>query len=90
MPQGRWGDKGPADTDDFTLDFSAELGSATIADATWTADGLTVESDSHADRTATARLSGGEAGTDYVVTATVTTSDGRTLQRSASLLVTEL
>ena len=88
----RWDDMDASDVDDFTIDFSAELGAETIAACTWSAtpSALTIGADSFTATTATVRLSAGTSGTDYSVTATATTSGGRVLQRSRKLLVTEL
>lgn len=91
----RWPDKDPADVWDFTLDARAwmsavsdTLGSVT---ATVAPSGLTVQSTAvTADGLATLRLSGGAAGTDYLVTMTLATDGGRTLQRSVQIRVEEL
>jgi hypothetical protein len=87
----QWDDKDPADVDDFTLSFARELGAETIATTAWSATaGITLGATGNSTTAATVRLSGGTAGTTYTVTCTITTSGGRTLQRSADLHVTEL
>jgi len=87
----QWDDKDPSDVDDFTLSFANELGAETIGGASWTATaGITIGATSNSTTAATVRLSGGTAGTDYTATCTVTTSGGRTLQRSVLLRVRQL
>jgi hypothetical protein len=87
----QWEDKDPTDVDDFTLSFVRELGTETIATTAWTATaGITLGATGNTDTTATVRISGGTAGTDYTATCTVTTSGGRTLQRSSLLRVRQL
>jgi hypothetical protein len=87
----QWDDKDPTDVDDFTLGFARELGAETIATTAWTATaGITIGATSNTTTAATVRLSGGTAQTTYTLTCTVTTSGGRTLQRSVLLYVTEL
>lgn len=85
-------DKDPSATLDYSIDWSAWLPSGdTIASATWTATaGLTVESSpapSVASGIATAWLSGGTAGTRYVVTCQVTTAAGRVDERGITISV---
>ena len=55
----------------------------TIATSTWTVpDGLTKDSESHDDTTATVWLSGGTLGANYIITNHITTSQGRSDERS--------
>lgn len=92
----RWAEgKDPADVWDYSLDASrwlaqvsdtvagvsvtAEPATITIAATSWTPAGV-----------ATVRLSGGTADVDYGITFTLTTTAGRTLQRTVRLLVREL
>lgn len=88
----RWDDKDAADIDDFTIDFAAELASEGIVGCTWsvTPAGMTIGATTFVGTLVTARLSGGATGTDYLVSATVSTSSGRILHRSRRLLVTDL
>ena len=71
--------KDPDSVEDFLIDWTSWLsGSDSIAAATFTAQtGLTIQSHSFTDTTATVWLSGGTAGTSYRVTCHVTTSGGR-------------
>lgn len=52
---------------------------ATVSTASWSAPGLTVASPATTSTTAVAKFSGGQAGEDYSVKCTITTSDGETL-----------
>lgn len=91
----RWPAKDPADHLDFSIDWSDQLaiGAApdTISTVVWTVPaGLTAGVQSHAAGVATTWLSGGAAGTEYVVTCRITTAAGRIIERSARLAVREL
>ncbi len=85
--------KDPANVEDFTRDWSAYLvpREDTIATSTWTAtpDGITIDSDTHDDTTATVWLAGGTAGVTYDVVNTITTADGRTKERTTFVRVEE-
>lgn len=73
---------------DYVFDWSGELGADTISSSGFiAADGLTVESDSNTDTTATVWLSGGTAGTVYKVVNTIITAAGRTLVKTVELRV---
>lgn len=90
-----WPDKDPADVLDYSIDWSAQLALPTepdtIESVTWTVpSGLTKESQSHAEGIATAWLSGGVSGREYLVACRIVTAGGRTLERSARLLVRDL
>ncbi len=62
----------------------------TIASATVTAEtGLTVDSDSNTATVVTAWLSGGTVGESYGVTCRVVTADGRTDDRTITIIVQE-
>lgn len=72
---------------DYTWDWSAWLASGetiTSADVT-VPTGIVKNSDSHTTTTVTAWLSGGTDGTGYRVTCRVTTSQGRTDDRSITI-----
>jgi hypothetical protein len=91
----RWPDKDPADVLDYSLDLAEFLALSTPADTVstvaWTVPaGLTAGVQYHADGIATTWLSGGTAGTDYTVTARITTTAGRVIERSAAIYVREL
>ena len=89
-------------TNDATADDSGVLQSATISTSNWTLDaGITEDSTSLAAFTvrgityglntvARITLSGGTAGTDYAVLNRITTSDGRTLDHTITIMVREL
>lgn len=61
-----------------------------IASSTFIASvGITIDSESNTTKTATVWLSGGTAGQVYQVTNRITTSSGRTDDRSITIRVTE-
>lgn len=83
--------KDPQAVLDYTLDWSAWLGSDTISTAVWAADtGLTVNSTSKTTTSATAWLAGGSDGTTYNVKNTITTAGGRTDERTIAIEVRQL
>lgn len=87
----RWGNKDPADVVDEAIDardWCAAKG-VTLASAGFTVApaGLTLGAVSSAANIAAVRLSGGTPGTEYVVTATLTMSDGQVVQRDVRILV---
>lgn len=91
----RWPDKDPNAILDYELDWSAWLiaaNSDTIATSTWIVpDGLTraLAGDSHNDTSAVIWLSGGTAGQLYTLTNRITTTGGRTEDRTRALYVKE-
>ena len=87
----RWPDKDPADVLDFTMDFAGALGADSIATVAWTVPaGLTQGTTTNSTTAATVWLSGGSASTDYSITCRITTAGGRTIERTALLLVKDL
>ncbi|MGD9099824.1 MAG: hypothetical protein PVF45_05035 [Anaerolineae bacterium] len=75
---------------DYVIDWSSWLGSDTIQTSAWTvASGLTEESNSKTDTTATVWLSGGTAGKTYRVTNHIVTVGGREDDRSFWIVVQE-
>lgn len=80
--------KDPSAVLDYEFDWSEWLGSDTISSHTVTAgSGITVASSSATSTAVTAWLSGGTAGTSYVVTNRIVTTGGRTDERSITLQV---
>ncbi len=63
-----------------TLNWAPDLDSATIASVTWDTGGLTNESVSQTTTTASIRLSGGVPGQTYMVTCSITTTNGEDLE----------
>jgi hypothetical protein len=85
-------DKDPSDVTDWAIDFEAELAltspADTIATANWTVPaGLTAGAQQVIGSKASIFLSGGVAGSDYVLACRITTTGGRTIERSARLYV---
>ncbi len=75
---------------DFVLDWSKELASAsdTIATSTWTVPtGITLASSSNTTTTATAWLSGGTLGAKYIVTNRIVTAGGRSEDASIEITI---
>lgn len=72
------------------VDWSAWLEAGeTIATEAATSEGLTIDQVSQADGVVTYRVAGGTANTDYTVTCSITTSTGRTDERSVFYRVRE-
>lgn len=85
-----WPSKDPSDILDYQIDWSAALGSDTIATSAWTAPtGYTVDSHSNTPTTTTVWLSGGPLGVNKI-TNRITTTGGRTIERSVQQTVAEL
>jgi hypothetical protein len=75
--------KVPVDAIDVTIDWSEHLrAGVTVASATWSAPGLTLTNEGTTSTTATRRIGGGVAGTDYPVTCTMTKSNGEIVART--------
>lgn len=91
MPQ--WTDKDPTDEADYSLDFNHLLPAGdSISSVNWVAQpgGLNIVSSSVTSRAALATLADGVPGGLYRLTATITSTAGRVLQRSVTLLVRDL
>jgi len=86
-----WITKDPEAVLDYTVDWATWLGADTITGTpTWTVPtGLTKDTQSNTTTTATAWLSGGSVGLDYVVECKITTTGGRTDERSFTVKVRE-
>lgn len=87
--------KDPDSTIDYTADWSSWLGADTISSSTWLIDGvasssvngLTISTTSNTTTTATVWLQDGTELSQYTITNRVTTSGGRTEDRSFILTV---
>lgn len=80
--------KDPSAVLDYQIDWTAWLGTDTIVASTWTvATGITKNSDTNTATTATIWLSGGTANTAYACTNRITTTGGRTEERTITILV---
>lgn len=74
---------------DYQISWGNWLGtSETIATSTWIVDtGITKDSDTNTDTTATIWLSGGEQNIDYTVTNRIVTNQNRTNDQSLTIKV---
>jgi hypothetical protein len=82
--------KDPDSVLDYQFDWSAWLGGDTIASVTFSVNnGLTEDSSSNDDTSATIWLSGGESGQTYKVVCSITTSGGRHCNRTMIVPVQE-
>ena len=84
--------KDPEAVLDYSVDWSADYLQVDelIATSAWAVDPageLTVDDESDADGVTTVWLSAGERRSTYVVTNTITTSEGRTEERSITIRV---
>lgn len=75
---------------DYTMDWSAWLGSDTISTSSWTVPtGLTSVTTSNTTTSTTVWLSGGTTGVAYTVTNQIVTSGGRTVEKSFLLVIVD-
>ena len=83
--------KDPSAVLDYAFDWTEWLAAAeTITDHTITADtGITVDSSTESDGKVTVWLSGGTAGINYKIACLITTSAGRTDERTIWIKVVE-
>lgn len=84
----RWESKRPGEVRVKVIDWSEFLDGETIATSDVTVTGITLNSDTNDDTTATVTLSGGTEGTLAKITNTITTSGGRTETEVFALYVT--
>ncbi len=75
---------------DYQIDWSIWLDSDTISSSSWVAeDGITIDGDTNTATATTIWLSGGTLGVQYLVTNRITTTGGRTDDRSITIVVVE-
>ena len=80
--------KDPDSILDYSIDWTLWLGADNVSSITWTvATGLTQTATSNTTKTGTIWLSGGTAGTDYLVTARLNTTANRRLDTSLLIKV---
>jgi hypothetical protein len=72
---------------DYRLDWSAWLGTDTIASSTWTVTGATKNTENNTTTTSTVRVSAGSAGTPATALCTITTTAGYIEVRSIELQI---
>lgn len=83
-----WPNKDPDEVLDYQLDWSERLGVDTISTSTWIVpEGITKDSDSHADSATTIWLSGGTIGESYEFTNRIVTDGGRTMDQSVKIKI---
>jgi len=83
--------KDPNSVLDYTLDWSSWLETSdTISSASWSASGVTVDSENNTTTTATVFVSGGALNVDSVITCQIVTSGGRTDERSIAIQIRDL
>lgn len=84
-------DKQPSESRVYDIDFAANLATGetinAVSSLTAAPSGLTLGSASFTNTKAQVRISGGVTGTQYKITAIVTTSDSNTLEGEGNLLV---
>lgn len=81
-------DKHPGADLDYQFDWADWLGDDTISNSIWVVPtGITKESDTHDDTTATIWLSGGTDGQRYGVVNYVTTVGGRTEDKKLTVVI---
>jgi len=83
--------KDPNAVDKFTIDWDdGFLAGATLLSSTVIVPaGITLDSDTNDNTTVTVTLSGGTVGDEYTVTNRISTSDGRTDDRSVRVRILE-
>ncbi|MBI4905706.1 MAG: hypothetical protein HY820_18885 [Acidobacteria bacterium] len=82
--------KDPNSVLDYSIDWTRWLDGDAIATSEWIVpDGLTKVTDGRTTKTATVWLSSGSAGQSYTVTNRITTSGGRTEDRSFTVKIEE-
>jgi hypothetical protein len=75
---------------DYSVDWTRWLNGDSIATSDWTVPpGLTEVTDTHTSTKATVWLSGGSVGQTYTVTNRITTTGGRTDDRSFDVKIAE-
>lgn len=92
-----WGPKDPDAIRDFGMDWSLDIGVATITGSTWLLNSeawagggdLVKVQDSFTDTNTTVRISGGVAGTTYLITNHIVMSDGEEDDFSQKLKIKE-
>ncbi len=83
-------EKDPSDVLDYSIKWRKFLESDTISTSTWVLEsGITKDSDTNDATSATIWISGGSAGSKYIVTNRIVTSGGRTKDKSFTLKVEE-
>lgn len=88
-----WSPKDPSEVMDYTINWTNLLvGAETISTSTWSVSpsGLTLGTESDATPNTSIWLSGGTAGTTYMVNCRITTSGGRTHERTILIEVENL
>lgn len=75
---------------DYQINWAPYLGADTISTSTWIVpDGITEVTNTNTATTTTIWLSGGTVGSRYALTNRITTSNGRTDDRSITIRIVE-
>jgi len=85
-----WADKDPDEVVRYGIDFVDRVDDGvTLSSGTWSSSpaGLTLSASAVATTVASVLVAGGSIGSAHEVTVTVTTSDGQTLQQTATLQI---
>lgn len=84
-----WPTKDPQEVLDYDIDWSERLVDDTIVASTWAVDDatLTIDNDVSSDTATKVWLSGGTLAAQYILTNTITTAEGRTMEQSVKLRI---
>jgi len=84
-----WPTKDPQEVLDYDIDWSERLVDDIIVGSTWAVDDatLTIAADVASDTATKVWLSGGTLGAQYILTNTITTAEGRTMEQSVKLRI---
>lgn len=84
-----WPNKDADEVLDYQINWSGLLNADTISTVAWviSPSGLTKQSQSNTNTTATIWLTGGVDGTTYTVTCTITTAGGRTFEQAVKIKI---
>ena len=86
----RWPNKDPDEVLDYEIDWTDRLAGDTISTSTWTVPaGITKDSDVKTDSTTTIWLSSGTLGATYQVLNRIVTTDGRTMDQTVSISISD-
>jgi len=83
-----WPFKDPDEVLDYQIDWTARLAGDTISTSDWDVEaGITMDSESNTDTTATIWISGGTVGETYTFTNHIVTAGARSMDQSVRLRI---